>query len=160
MSIGLVIASFFYLFAVAGWLGGMVFFFIFATGAMFSKLGPAQAGRAVTVIFPRYYLFGYICGATALALAIVFYYVSTSSRNWWAVCALLLAVALGLSFYAGRILWPKIQAVQALIMQPSADRAQRAQFGGLQRRSVVLNGAVFMFVLLVLAASTGALVAR
>jgi len=160
MSIGLVIASFVYLFAVAGWLGGMVFFFIFATGAMFSKLGPAQAGRAVTVIFPRYYLFGYINGATALALAIVFYNVSTFSRNWWAVSVLLLTVALGLTFYAGRILWPKIQAVQTLIMQPSADRAQRAQFGSLQRLSVILNAAVFLFILLVFAASTLALLAH
>jgi hypothetical protein len=68
--------------------------------------------------------------------------------------------ALGLTFYAGRILWPKIQSVQTLIMQPNADRAQLAQFGSLQRLSVVLNGAVFLIVLLVLAATTVALVTR
>ncbi len=160
MLIGLVIVSFVYLLALAGWLGGMVFFFFFATNAMFSKLGPAQAGRAVSVIFPRYYLFAYISGGTALVLAILLYNVSTFSRNWWAVCALLLTVALGITFYAGRILWPKIQTMQSLIMQPNADRAQRAKFGSLQRLSVVLNGAVFLFALLVLAASTVALVAR
>ena len=44
--------------SVSIWLGAMAFFSIFVAPAAFSVLDRESAGRLVTTVFPRYYLFG------------------------------------------------------------------------------------------------------
>ena len=53
--------------SVSVWLGAMAFFSIFVAPAAFTVLDRESAGRLVTTVFPRYYLFGAVLGAQAFA---------------------------------------------------------------------------------------------
>ena len=56
---------FIYLLSLVCWLGGMVFF-IPVTQTAFTALPKAEAGKFLAVLFPRYYMLGYIGGAIAV----------------------------------------------------------------------------------------------
>jgi hypothetical protein len=147
---------FVYLLALVCWLGGMVFFSIFTAPVLFRVLARAEAGRVVSEIFPRYYLLGYIAGALALALA-VYFCVLRSGRLWWGLSAVALALALGMTFYAGAILRPRIDAVRLVAEEPNPDAARKAEFDRLHRLSVSLNGGVMVLDLLALLSTAAAL---
>ncbi|HVA39747.1 MAG TPA: DUF4149 domain-containing protein, partial [Candidatus Binataceae bacterium] len=92
----MVAVLFIYLLSLVCWLGGMVFFSALVAPVVFKVLPMAQAGKLQAVLFPRYYLLGYICGAIAVVLAI-FLCATRAPRTWWAIAALALIVALGLT---------------------------------------------------------------
>jgi uncharacterized membrane protein len=48
------------------WMGAIIFFSFFVAPAAFRELEPEHAGRFIRTLFPRYYLFGAVCGALAL----------------------------------------------------------------------------------------------
>jgi hypothetical protein len=147
---------FIYLLSIVCWLGGMVFFSLFTAPVIFSVLARADAGRVVEGIFPRYYLLGYVAGAIGLVLAIYFGVVRTG-RLWWMLSALVLAVALGLSIYAGAVLRPRIEAIHIAAEEPNPDALRKAEFDRLHRLSVALNGGVMVLNLLALLSSAAAL---
>ena len=64
----MVAVLFVYLLSLVCWLGAMVFF-IAVTQTAFTALPKVEAGTFLAALFPRYYLFGYICGAIAVTLA-------------------------------------------------------------------------------------------
>jgi uncharacterized membrane protein len=150
------IALFIYLLAIACWLGGMVFFSLMTAPVIFRVLERAEAGRLVGGIFPRYYLLGYVAGVIALVLALYFS-VAYAPRLWWLLSALALAVALGLTVYAGMVIRPRIDAMHITAEPANADAAQTAEFDRLHRLSVALNGGVMVLNLLALLSSAAAL---
>jgi hypothetical protein len=147
---------FIYLLALVCWLGGMVFFSIFAAPVIFRVLAPADAGRVVSGIFPRYYLLGYIAGAIALILALYFC-VLGNGRGWWVLSAIALVLALGLTVYAGTVLRPRIDAIHIVAEEPQPDVGRKAEFDRLHRLSVSLNGGVMVLNLLALLSTAAAL---
>lgn len=110
----------------------------------------------MSVIFPRYYLLGYGAGTAALALA-VYFAISRGARGWWSGTALLLAVALALTLYAGLVVQQAVNAVRQVYEEPNPDPASKAEFDRLHRLSVTLNGCVLILDLLALAGTAGAL---
>jgi len=60
------ILIFIYLLSLTCWIGSIVFFSFFAAPAIFKNLERAEAGKIVGVIFPKYYMLGYICGSVIL----------------------------------------------------------------------------------------------
>ena len=54
-------------------------------------------------------MLGYIVGTVSLVLAIYFTAVSVP-RMWWGVTTLVLAIALGITFYAGTVILPRADA--------------------------------------------------
>ncbi|HUY26201.1 MAG TPA: DUF4149 domain-containing protein [Candidatus Binataceae bacterium] len=150
------IALFVYLLAISCWLGAIVFFSFFTAPAVFGQLPIAEAGKVVHAIFPRYYALGYVAGAIALALAIYFTAVR-DSRLWWGLCAGTLALALGLTFYAGAVVRPRVDALRGVSEEQSPDPARKAEFDHLHHLSVYLNGAVLLLDLAALAATAEAL---
>jgi hypothetical protein len=150
---------FIYLLSLVCWLGGMVFFSILTAPVIFRVLTRAEAGKVVSGIFPRYYLLGYIAGTVALVLALYFC-VQRSGRLWWIFSAAALAVALGLTLYAGAVLRPRIDAIQIVAEEPNPDAARKAEFDRLHRLSVSLNGGVMVLNLLALLSTAAALSQR
>jgi uncharacterized protein DUF4149 len=126
---------------------------------VFKVLPMAEAGKLVGVLFPRYYLLGYICGTIGFALAIYLCAVRMP-RMWWAMAALALLIALGLTFYAGAVVRPQVDAIRAVTEESSPDPARRAEFDRLHHLSVILNGAVMLLDLGALLASAVALTPR
>ena len=123
---------------------------------IFTRLPIAEAGKVVSVIFPRYYLLGYVAGTIALALA-VYFAIPARARGWWSGTALLLAVALALTLYAGLVVRPAVDAIRQVTEEPNPDPARKAEFDRLHRLSVTLNGSVLILDLLALAGTAGAL---
>jgi len=147
---------FIYLLSLVCWLGGMVFFSIFSAPVIFSVLTRAEAGKLVSGIFPRYYLLGYIAGTIAVVLALYFCLV-WRVRLWWILSAVALAIALGLTVYAGTIVRPGIDAIHIVAEEPNPDAARKAEFDRLHRLSVLLNGGVMVLNLLALLSTAAAL---
>ena len=151
------IARFLHLSALAAWLGALAFFSFVVAPTLFGSLPREDAGRAVSAIFPRYYMFGATCGAVALAarggLCLL--------RGAWSGAAgiqmIALALMLVLTLYAGTVVLPRAaQARVALADAPAGDLAAQERFRALHRRSVLLNGAVLLLGL----TAVGALAAR
>ena len=149
---------FIYLLSLVCWLGGMVFF-IAVTQTAFATLPKPEAGKFLAVLFPRYYLLGYICGAIAVALAI-YLCATRAPRIWWGAAALALALALGLTAYAGAIVRPRVDAIRTVTEEANPDPARRAEFDRLHHLSVMLNGGVMLLNLGALLASAVALTPR
>lgn len=152
-------ALFFYLLCLMCWLGGMVFFSAIVAPVIFSQLPIADAGKVVSALFPRYYLLGYVAGGISLILAC---YISAirAPRLWWALAALGLAIALGLTFYAGQVVRPKVDAIRSVAEETNPNPERRAEFDRLHRLSVIINGAVILLNLGVLLSSAAALTPR
>ncbi|HUY39933.1 MAG TPA: DUF4149 domain-containing protein [Candidatus Binataceae bacterium] len=153
------IALFVYLVAIACWFGGIVFFSFFTAPAIFTQLPIAEAGKVVHTLFPRYYALGYIAGTIALALAIYFTAVR-DSRLWWGLSVAALVLALGLTFYAGAVVRPRVDAIRGVSEEQNPDLARKAEFDHLHRLSVYLNGTVLLLNLAAIAATAEALTRR
>jgi hypothetical protein len=154
----MVAVLFVYLLSLVCWLGGMVFFIV-VTQTAFTVLPKVEAGTFLAALFPRYYLFGYICGVIAVILAI-FLCVTRMPRTWWAIAALTLAIALGLTIYAGAVVRPRVAAIRTVTEEANPDPVRRAEFDRLHHLSVMLNGAVMLLNLAALLSSAVALTPR
>lgn len=148
-----------YLVAIACWLGGIVFFSFFTTRIVFASLPRAEAGVAIRALFPQYYMLGYIAGTVSLVLAIYFTAVRTP-RLWWGSTTLALAIALGMTFYAGTVIRPRVEAIRAVTEEANPDPVRKAEFDKLHRMSVILNGAVLLLNLAAIVGTSGALTSR
>jgi len=150
------LALFIYLLSIVCWLGAIIFFSAFVAPVVFTQLPIAEAGKVVSVIFPRYYVLGYVAGIIAVALA-VYFAIARGARGWWSGAALLLAVALALTLYAGLVIRPRVDALRSVSEEQNPDPARKAEFDRLHRLSVILNGDVLILDLLALASTAGAL---
>jgi Domain of unknown function (DUF4149) len=148
-----------YLAALGCWLGGIVFFSFFTAPAVFTVLPRHEAGQLISVIFPRYYMLGYLAGTISLVLAIYFTAVH-GPRMWWGLTTLALAIGLGITFYAGTVVLPRADALRAVTEQPNPDPVKKAEFDSLHRNSVILNGAVLLLSIAAIVGTAGALTPR
>ncbi len=124
--------------ALSLWVGAMVFFTFIAAPALFAGLPRDQAARAVGAIFPKYYLIGYVAGTVILVASVLRarrpaylagYTVRRAPSRWPVLAA---AVMLVLTLYAGLVLLPEAQQLQAQIptfetdqMTPAREAFQR-----------------------------------
>ena len=148
-----------YLIALACWLGGIVFFSFFTTRIVFASLSRAEAGVAIRALFPQYYMLGYVAGTVCLVAAIYITAVRTP-RVWWGGTTLAIAIALGLTFYAGTIIRPRVEAIRSVTEETNPDPVRKAEFDKLHRESVMLNGAVLLLNIAAIVGTAGALTAR
>ncbi len=156
----MIVLIFVYLLAMVCWLGAIIFFSFFTAPVVFTRLPIAEAGKVVSAIFPRYYLLGYVAGAIALAIAIYLLAAAPGARLWWLGTAAALAIALGCTLYAGMVVRPRVDAIRSVAEQQNPDPARKAEFDGLHRLSVILNGAVLLLDLAALLGTAGALAPR
>jgi Domain of unknown function (DUF4149) len=152
----MVIALFIYLVAIGCWLGAIVFFSFVTAPAVFGTLPIGEAGKVIHTIFPRYYYVGYIAGTTAV-VASVYLTAIRSPRLWLAATAVVLAIALGLTFYAGAVILPRADQLRTVAEEPNPDPARKAEFDRLHAASVYLNGAVLLLDLAAMATTAIAL---
>jgi hypothetical protein len=148
-----------YLIAIACWLGGIVFFSFFTTRIVFASLPRPEAGVAIRALFPQYYMLGYIAGTISLVAAVYITAVWTP-RLWWGFTTFVLAIALGLTFYAGTVIRPRVESIRGVTEEANPDPARKAEFDKLHRMSVILNGAVLLLNLAAVVGTSGALTAR
>ncbi|HUY20314.1 MAG TPA: DUF4149 domain-containing protein [Candidatus Binataceae bacterium] len=152
-------ALFFYLLCLVLWLGGIAFFGALVAPVLFTRLTTAQAGAVVSVLFPRYYILGYICGALGIVLAL--YLAATRGpRGWWVAAAAALVIALGLTVYDGTVVAPQVHAIRTVAEQEHPDPVLKARFDRLHHQSARLFVLTGILDLLALAGTAVALSPR
>lgn len=123
------------IFSVSFWLGAMVFFSAFVAPTAFSVLDRESAGRLVSTVFPRYYLFGLVLGILAL-VGVIGRFFPGREPAWGPL--VLLVLMLGMSAFALLVLLPQLHALRQAT--PGASVA----FARLHRLSVALNLATML----------------
>jgi len=143
---------FLFLLSLIFWIGGLFFFAAIAGPSIFKTLDRSLAGEVVTSIFSRYYMLGYICGGAAIVLTVLEWATTRSfptNTPAYAVRALLLVIMLALWGYAGAVLRPEAHnartELKSLTPDTPAYEVVSKRFSALHKRSVVINGTVFIF---------------
>lgn len=130
--------NFIHLLSMACWIGSIVFFSFFVAPAVFKTLDKEKAGELVGVIFPKYYLVGYVCAVTAL-LTLFFSHPPILQLVFKTV---VLGIMTGAVFYAGLGVRPKAARLKARIKsaeKPEEREPLEAEFKTLHSLSVKLN---------------------
>lgn len=133
--------------SVSVWVGAMLFFSFFVAPAAFSVLDRESAGRLVTMVFPRYFVFGLVLGLMGLA-GVVGRLLTVGERQapWTALVLVLLMLVL--TGYALVFLLPAIETARVAMQAAGAESGSAAPeaqaFAWLHRLSVTLNGVTLL----------------
>jgi hypothetical protein len=128
--------------ALAAWVGSILCFSSGVAPIIFRVLGADAGGKFVRALFPRYYLWGAICGAQALpaCMAVALCYPEYRGTRV-GVQALAIIAGIMIMLYAGNSLTPAINAAR------DSGPAGQQRFERLHRRAVRLNAAALVIVL-------------
>ena len=122
-------------------LGSMLFFAAIVAPSAFRALDAADAGRFLRVIFPRYYLWGIVFSIVALAVCLFH-----SPKG-----AVLMAFVLAGFVYSRQVLMPAINAAKDR-WHESESAQDKAHFSALHRRSVIINVAQMLSLIVIVIA--------
>lgn len=136
-------AKWLYQMALIVWMGEIVFFSFVVAPSLFRTFPTPDAGRAVGAIFPTYYRLGYVCGAV-LVLTSLLLHRGATARAAWCANAVIAAVMLAATVYAGAVIQPRAAALRPQIHEADAPQAVKEEFRRLHRLAVQLNGAVLV----------------
>jgi len=129
-----------YLLSLALWVGGIVFFSFFTTPALFINLPKEMASQMITVLFPRYYLLGYITGGMMFLSTLI---ESALQRQVPWIRIVILLLMLGSTLYAGQVLRPQVHdlKIQMKTVEEGSDlgKSLKSEFDQAHRLSVILN---------------------
>ncbi len=117
--------------SVSLWLGAIVFFSGFVAPAAFSVLDRESAGRLVSTVFPKYYMFGIVLGIIALGGLVGGALLLVRAVPWGPLVLLLLM--LGMNVFTLFALLPELHA-----LRPATPGASLS-FARVHLLSVVLN---------------------
>jgi len=131
-----------YLLALGVWLGAIVFFSFVGAPAVFRAFPEGEralAGRVIGGIFPGYYRLGYGCGAVLVVTSVALWVVSRESSLTWGASALLAAIMLSASLYAGMAIQPRASELRPRLHEPEIAAEAKDEFDRLHRLAVQLN---------------------
>ncbi len=152
----LALVKWLYLMALIIWLGEVIFFSFVGAPRLFATFPSPEAGKAVGAIFPAYYGIGYGCGVVLLVGALVLGG-GAAARGWWMTNALLAAIMLAVTLYAGMVIQPRAAELRPQIHDVNAPAAVKEEFSRLHRLAVTLNGVVLLCGLAASAITAGSL---
>ncbi|MEE9391602.1 MAG: DUF4149 domain-containing protein [Planctomycetota bacterium] len=135
-----------FLMALGVWLGGVVFFSFFTAPVIFERLPRNQAADLISVIFPRYYNLGYLCGLTMLIAGLVPLIRDLKLGLVWTIWILAL-VATSVSLYAGKVVMPRVRKLRHSAASSAGTHdnvAIREAYNRAHQLSVTLNSMVLL----------------
>lgn len=136
--------------ALAVWLGETVFLSLVVAPTLFRGMAsPAEAGAVMTLLFPKYYIVGAVCGLVVAASAWILWRRSLSPRRGWLVAAVAATLGLFACVYAGAVVQPRAHAVRDA---SRSDAVAKVEFDRLHRQAVQLNGGVLLLTVVAAAA--------
>ena len=130
---------FIYIFGLVCWIGSIIFFSFFAAPIIFKLLDREKAGEVVGVIFPRYYLLGYVCAALTLPSLLI------SAENLLGAKQIFLFIMIIGWLCAGSFVSPKARDLKAKIKFASSTEEREPleeQFKKMHSLAVKFNGVV------------------
>ena len=132
---------FIYILGLVCWVGSIIFFSFFAAPAIFKVLDREKAGELVGVIFPKYYLLGYVCAAVTLPSLLI------GTKNLLGAKQVLIFVMIVGWLCAGLFISPKARDLKIKIKFTRSKEEQEpleAKFKKLHSLAVKLNGVVLL----------------
>lgn len=128
--------NFIYLLSLVCWIGSIIFFSFFVAPVVFKNLEREKAGEVVGIIFPRYYMIGYVSGVLVLIALLLN---GPAGLKWCAWGIMMVGTAC-----AGLVVNPKAKTLKGQLKDSSeAEKpALEARFKTLHSLSVKLNAAV------------------
>tara|TARA_B110000438_G_scaffold94419_1_gene93846 strand:- start:833 stop:1288 length:456 start_codon:yes stop_codon:yes gene_type:complete len=128
--------NFIYLLSLVCWIGSIIFFSFFVAPVVFKTLERDKAGEVVGIIFPRYYMIGYVSGVLVLMALLLN---GPAGLKWCAWGIMMVGTA-----YAGLVVNPKAKTLKEQLKDSSeAEKSTlEVRFKNLHSLSVKLNGAV------------------
>ena len=130
--------DFIYLLSLVCWIGSIIFFSFFVAPIVFETLESKKTGELVGVIFPYYYMVGYVCGTL---IFLVLLSIEAAGLKWCAWGIMMVGTA-----SAGLAVNPKAKTLKKrLKASPEAEKpALEARFKVLHSLSVKLKGMVLL----------------
>ena len=128
--------NFIYLLSLVCWIGSIIFFSFFVAPVVFKILEREKAGEVVGIIFPRYYMIGYVSGVLVLMALLLN---GPAGLKWCAWGVMIVGTA-----YAGLVVNPKAKTLKEQLKDsPEAEKSTlEVRFKTLHSLSVKLNGVV------------------
>ena len=135
---GSTLINFIYLLSLVCWVGSIFFFSFFVAPVVFKTLEREKAGELVGIIFPRYYIIGYVCGVLVL-VTLLLTGPETVGLKWCAWGIMMLGTA-----SAGLGVNPRAKTLKEKLKDASETEKPdlEARFKTLHSLSVKLNAAV------------------
>ncbi len=135
---GSTLINFIYLLSLVCWVGSIFFFSFFVAPVVFKTLEREKAGELVGIIFPRYYMIGYVCGVLVL-VTLLLTGPETVGLKWCAWGIMMLGTA-----SAGLGVNPRAKTLKEKLKDASEVEKPdlEARFKMLHSLSVKLNAAV------------------
>ena len=143
--------NFIYLLSLVCWIGSIIFFSFFVAPVVFKNLEREKAGELVGIIFPRYYMIGYVCGVLVLGVLLL-NGLDTMGLKGCAWGIMMLGTAC-----AGLVVNPRAKTLkEKLKVAPESEKPDlEIRFKTLHSLSVKLNAAVLFAGLWLLWLSAG-----
>ena len=135
---GSTLINFIYLLSLVCWVGSIIFFSFFVSPVVFKTLEREKAGELVGIIFPRYYMIGYVCGVLVL-VTLLLTGPETVGLKWCAWGIMMLGTA-----SAGLGVNPRAKTLKEKLKDASETEKPdlEVRFKTLHSLSVKLNAAV------------------
>ena len=135
---GSTLINFIYLLSLVCWVGSIIFFSFFVAPVVFKTLEREKAGELVGIIFPRYYMIGYVCGVLVL-VTLLLTGPETVGLKWCAWGIMMLGTA-----SAGLGVNPRAKTLKEKLKDaPETEKPDlEARFKTLHSLSVKLNATV------------------
>ena len=135
---GSTLINFIYLLSLVCWVGSIIFFSFFVAPVVFKTLEREKAGELVGIIFPRYYMIGYVCGVLVL-VTLLLTGPETVGLKWCAWGIMMLGTA-----SAGLGVNPRAKTLKEKLKDASETEKPdlEVRFKTLHSLSVKLNAAV------------------
>ena len=132
-----------YVAALVIWVGAVLFLSFVVAPTLFQTLPPEEAGRAMSSMFPTYYLIGNICGGLLLLAGWLRRRAGDRSpagkRLLWVV-----SLMLACNVYAGAVLQPRAAELKSSMRNGDSGGEARAAFAAVHRQAMALNAAVML----------------
>lgn len=135
---------FLHLLALASWVGETLFLSFVVAPTLFSSLPAEQAGAAMGLIFPSYYVLGYACGALLVFTSTMIWRRSRPAGGRWLAAAFVAGLSLLACLYAGLAVQPRAAMLRPQLHDPQLAPSARPEFDRLHRRAVQLNVGVLV----------------
>ncbi len=138
--------KFIHMASIVVWVGSIVFFSFFAAPSIFRSLSREEAGKLVGLIFPKYYMVGYVCGF--LSIASLFILGNYEGSRLPEVRFYILIFMAVVTLYSGIFVGGKARRLKVQIKEAGEDKEKlgklRKEFGKTHRVSMILNVTVFL----------------
>jgi hypothetical protein len=128
--------NFIYLLSLVCWIGSIIFFSFFVAPIVFKILEQKKAGEVIGIIFPRYYMIGYVSGVLVLMALLLN---GPAGLKWCAWGIMMVGTAI-----AGLVVNPKAKTLKERLKDsPAIEKsALEVRFKTLHSLSVKLNAMV------------------